>query len=80
MGSGLYSPLSFLARTLFTFSSADMLHMKKGIEVAVLLGLCMLSLVLGLVSGIGANQIGVALFFYLLAAFFFLAIFRPHSL
>ena len=54
--------------------------MKKGVEVAVVLGLCVVSLVLGLVSGIGANQIGTALFFYLLAAFFFLAIFRPHSL
>ncbi len=40
----------------------------------------MVSLVLGLVSGIGASQIGTALFFYLLSAFFFLAIFRPHSL
>ncbi len=54
--------------------------MKKGVEVAVLLGLCIVSLVLGLVSGIGASQVGTALFFYLLAAFFFLAIFRPHSL
>ncbi len=54
--------------------------MKKGVEVAVLLGCCVVSLVLGLVSGIGAHQIGTALFFYLLATFFFLAIFRPHSL
>jgi len=54
--------------------------MKKGIEAAVLLGLCIVSVVLGLVSGSGAQQIGAALFFYLLAAFFFLAIFRPHSL
>ena len=54
--------------------------MNKGVEVSVLLGLGMVSLVLGLVSGIGASQIGTALFFYLLAIFFFLAIFRPHSL
>jgi len=54
--------------------------MNKGVEVVVLLGLCMVSLVLGLASGIGASQIGLALFFYLLAVFFFLAIFRPHSL
>ncbi len=53
--------------------------MKKGVEIAVLLGCCVVSLVLGLASGIGAQEIGTALFFYLLAAFFFLAIFRPHS-
>jgi len=53
--------------------------MKKGVEVAVLSGLCVVSLVLGLVSGLGASQVGAALFFYLLAVFFFLAIFRPHS-
>ncbi len=54
--------------------------MKKGVEVAVLLGGCIVSTVLGLVSGMGSQQTGTALFFYLLAAFFFLAIFRPHSL
>lgn len=54
--------------------------MKKGVEVAVLLGLCLVSVVLGLVSSLGASQVGTALFFFLLAAFFFLAIFRPHSL
>ena len=65
---------------LFTRSPVDIPHMNKGVEVSVLLGLGMVSLVLGLVSGIGASQIGTALFFYLLAIFFFLAIFRPHSL
>jgi hypothetical protein len=54
--------------------------MKKGVETVVLLALCVASLALGLMSGIGASQIGTALFFYLLAVFFFLAIFRPHSL
>jgi hypothetical protein len=54
--------------------------MKKGVEVAVLSGLCVVSLALGLASGFGASEIGAALFFYLLAVFFFLAIFRPHSL
>jgi hypothetical protein len=63
-----------------TNSPVDILPMKKGVEVAVLLGLCVVSLVFGLAMGIGAHQIGTALFFYLLAAFFFLAIFRPHSL
>ena len=53
--------------------------MQKGVEVAVLLGLCVVSVVLGLMSGIGANQVGAALVFFLLAIFFFLAIFRPHS-
>ena len=54
--------------------------MKKSVEVAILIGLCLLSLVLGLVMGMGAQNVGVALFFYLLSAFFFLAIFRPHTL
>jgi hypothetical protein len=54
--------------------------MKKSVEVAILIGLCLLSLILGLVMGKGAQNIGVALFFYLLAAFFFLAIFRPRIL
>jgi hypothetical protein len=70
----------FKCGQLFAHSSADLPLMKKGVEVVVLLGLCMVSLVLGLASGIGASQIGTALFFYLLAVFFFLAIFRPHSL
>jgi hypothetical protein len=64
---------------MITHSSVDIPHMEKGVEVAVLAGLCVVSLVLGLVSGIGASQVGIALFFYLLAVFFFLAIFRPHS-
>jgi len=55
-------------------------YMKKSVEVAILIGLCLLSLILGLVMGKGAQNIGVALFFYLLAAFFFLAIFRPRIL
>ena len=54
--------------------------MKKSVEVAILIGLCLLSLVLGLVMGKGAQNIGVALVFYLLSAFFFLAIFRPRTL
>jgi len=54
--------------------------MKKSVEVAILIGLCLLSLILGLVMGKGAQNIGVALFFYLLSAFFFLAIFRPRTL
>lgn len=53
--------------------------MKKRTEVSILLGLCLLSLFLGLLTG-GARHVGVALFFYLLSLFFFLAIFRPHSL
>jgi hypothetical protein len=54
--------------------------MKKKVEVAILIGLCLLSLILGLVMGKGAQNIGAALFFYLLSAFFFLAIFRPRTL
>ena len=54
--------------------------MKKSVEVAILMGFCLLSLILGLVMGKGAQNVGVALFFYLLSAFFFLAIFRPRTL
>jgi hypothetical protein len=32
------------------------------------------------VMGKGAHNLGVALFFYLISVFCFLAIFRPHSL
>ena len=65
---------------LLTNTLVDIPRMKKRVEVAALSGLCIVSLVLGLVSGLGASQVGTALFFYLLAIFFFLAIFRPHSL
>ena len=51
--------------------------MKKSIEVSILIGLCLISLILGLIAGVGAGSIGIALVFYLLSAFFFLAIFRP---
>ena len=54
--------------------------MKKTVEVSILLGLCAVSLVLGLITAGGAKNIGVALVFYLLSLFFFLAVFRPHSL
>jgi hypothetical protein len=63
-----------------TISYLKPLCMKKSVEVAILIGLCLLSLILGLVMGKGAQNIGVALFFYLLSAFFFLAIFRPRTL
>ena len=52
--------------------------MKKRTEVVILAGLCLLSIILGWVMGKEAYS--VALFFYLISAFFFLAIFRPHSL
>lgn len=52
--------------------------MKKSVEVSIFIGLCLLSLVLGLVTGKNVD-IGVGLVFYLLSAFFFLAIFRPHA-
>jgi hypothetical protein len=54
--------------------------MNKSVEVAVLIGLCLFSLIVGLVMGKGAQNIGVALFFYLLSVFLFLAIFRPRTL
>jgi 4-amino-4-deoxy-L-arabinose transferase-like glycosyltransferase len=52
----------------------------KRAEVVILAGFCLLSLMLGLVAGRGAHNMGIALFFYLLSACFFLAMFRPHSL
>ncbi len=54
--------------------------MKKSVKVFILIGLCLLSLLLGWVAGKGAQDVGVALFFYLLSAFFLLAVFRPHSM
>jgi hypothetical protein len=54
--------------------------MSKTVEVIVLAGFCLLSLVIGWASGRGAHNLGAALFFYLLSVCFFLAMFRPHSL
>jgi hypothetical protein len=54
--------------------------MSKLIEVVILAGFCLLSLLIGLSVGRGANDIGIALFFYLMSACFFLAMFRPQSL
>ena len=52
--------------------------MKKSVEVAIFVGLSLLSLVLGLVTG-KSIDVGVGLVFYLLSVFFFLAVFRPHA-
>jgi hypothetical protein len=54
--------------------------MQKRTEVIILAGLCVCSAVLGWAIGKGAHNLGVALFFYLISAFFFLAMFRPRSL
>ena len=54
--------------------------MHKRTEVVILAGLCVLSAVLGWAIGKGAHNMGAALFFYLISAFFFLAMFRPRSL
>ena len=54
--------------------------MSKSVEVSILAGFCLLSLLLGWITGRGAQDVGTALFFYLLSACFFLAMFRPRSL
>ncbi len=54
--------------------------MNKKVEVAILAGLCLLSLLLGWAFGQDARGVGTALFFYLLSGMFFLAMFRPRSL
>jgi hypothetical protein len=54
--------------------------MSKTFEVAILAGCCLLSLISGYAFGKGAQDVGTALFFYLLATCFFLAMFRPSSL
>lgn len=54
--------------------------MQKRTEVIILAGLCVFSAVLGWAIGKGAHNLGVALFFYLISVFFFLAMFRPRSL
>ena len=66
---GVYPGISGLSRT-----------MNKRVEVVILAACCLLSFGLGWVMGVYSHNIGVALFFYLLALFFFLAMFRPQSL
>jgi len=51
--------------------------MSKRVEVFILIGLCLASLILGLISGKVAQNMSAALFFYLMSGFFFFAIFRP---
>lgn len=53
--------------------------MNKKLEIVLLGAFCLLSLLLGWFIGRAAQNVGIALFFYLLAAFFFLAMFRPHT-
>jgi hypothetical protein len=54
--------------------------MSKGLAATILAGFGLLSLVIGWTIGKGVHDVGIALFFYLLAMCFFLAIFRPQSL
>ena len=54
--------------------------MNKRVEVVILAACCLVSFGLGWVMGTNSQNIGGALFFYLLALFFFLAMFRPQSL
>lgn len=53
--------------------------MRRRVEVLVLAALCLASLLVGWLLGKGAEGVSVALFFYLLSFFFFLAMFRPHT-
>jgi hypothetical protein len=54
--------------------------MSKRVEVVILAACCFVSFGLGWAMGASSQNIGGALFFYLLALFFFLAMFRPQSL
>lgn len=53
--------------------------MSKVAEIILLLAFCLLSVILGLISGKAAHNTGLALFFYLLSGCFFLAVFRPRN-
>jgi hypothetical protein len=49
--------------------------MKKSLEVVILAAFCLASIILGWIAGGGMRDIGIALFFYLLSACFFLRYF-----
>jgi hypothetical protein len=53
--------------------------MSRAAETILLLALCVISVVLGLITGKAVHNIGLALFFYLLSGCFFFAVFRPHN-
>jgi hypothetical protein len=53
--------------------------MSRVAEIILLLAFCALSVVLGLITGKAAHNLGLALFFYLLSGCFFFAVFRPRN-
>lgn len=56
-----------------------MRRMNRGVEVVILGALALGSVVLGWVIGTGGHNRVMMLFFSLMAALFFLAMFRPRS-